>query len=163
MPHGDLPFSCVGRGVAGCAVRTRVGPGPHRALVSTAVVAIHPIELDDVISNPGMGLQTFYNTKATDPNNGTLPLGSAYTRYYWSEFEPSQGNFSFTEMVNDYNAAQARSRTIALASARTMTGRVAPNGCEIWASPVTRTAKRAVRLCGLPIWTIRRSRPSSKN
>jgi hypothetical protein len=30
------------------------------ALVSTAAVAIHPIELDDVISNPGMGWQSFY-------------------------------------------------------------------------------------------------------
>ena len=97
-------------GVVLPAARSGPGPAPDpiSALVSTAVVAIHPIELDDVISNPGMGLQTFYNTKATDPNNGILPLGSAYTRYYWSEFEPSQGNFSFTEMVNDYNAAQAQ-------------------------------------------------------
>ena len=72
----------------------RSGPGsapdPIGAFVSTAVVAIHPIELDDVISNPGMGLQTFYNTKATDPNNGTLPLGSAYTRYYWSDLAAPQ-------------------------------------------------------------------------
>ena len=56
-----------------------------------------------------MGLETFYGTAATEfPNKGTLPLGPAYTRYYWSQFEPSEGNFSFTQMVNDYNAAQAQ-------------------------------------------------------
>ena len=51
---------------------------PHRRLVSTAAVVIYPIKLDDVISNPGMGLQTFYQTKATNTNDGTLPLGPAY-------------------------------------------------------------------------------------
>ena len=71
-------------------------------------VSITPTVLTTLLSNPGMGLQTCYQTKATDPNNGTLPLGPAYTRYYWSQFEPSQGNFSFTQMVNDYKAARAQ-------------------------------------------------------
>ncbi|MBV8384538.1 MAG: glycoside hydrolase family 16 protein [Planctomycetaceae bacterium] len=53
------------------------------ALVST-VVAIHPIELDDVISNPGMGWQSFYTTKNNDPSNAGIPSQAAYIRYYWS-------------------------------------------------------------------------------
>ncbi len=71
-------------------------------------VSITPTVLTTLLSNPGMGLETFYGTAATDPNNGTLPLGPAYTRYYWSQLEPSEGDFNFTQLVNDYNAARAR-------------------------------------------------------
>jgi hypothetical protein len=71
-------------------------------------VSITPTALNTLLSNPGMGMQTFYKTKATDTNNGTLPLGAAYTRYIWSQFEPSQGDFSFKRIVNDYNAARAQ-------------------------------------------------------
>ena len=75
---------------------------------SGPTVSITPTVLTTLLSNPGMGLETFYRTGATDPNNGTLPLGAAYTRYSWSEFEPSRGDFNFTRMVNDYNAARAQ-------------------------------------------------------
>ena len=71
-------------------------------------MSITPTVLTALLSNPGMGLETFYRTSATDPNNGILPLGAAYTRYTSSSYESSRGDFSFTRMVNDYNAAQAR-------------------------------------------------------
>ena len=75
---------------------------------TTSTVSITPTVLTTLLSNPGMGLETMYGTSATSPNNGTFPLGAAYTRYYWSQFEPSKGNFNFTQMVNDYNAARAQ-------------------------------------------------------
>ena len=88
------------------------GPCAQLLLSSTPkpppTVSITPTVLTTLLSNPGMGLETMYGTKATDPNNGTLPLGPAYTRYYWSQFEPSRGSFRFTQMVNDYNAARAQ-------------------------------------------------------
>ena len=74
----------------------------------TPTVSITPTVLTTLLSNPGIGLETTYGTSATSPNNGTLSLGAAYTRYCWSQFEPSKGNFNFTQMVNDYNAARAQ-------------------------------------------------------
>jgi hypothetical protein len=76
------------------------------ALVSTAV-AIHPIELDDVISNPGMGWQSFYTTKNNDPNNAGIPSQAAYIRYCWSTLEPTRGNFNFDALRRDLAAARA--------------------------------------------------------
>ncbi len=84
--------------------------------VAGGTVSITPTVLTTLLSNPGMGLETFYGTAATDPNNGTIPLGPAYTRYYWSQVEPSDGVFNFTQLVNDYNAARRRGRTIAFVS-----------------------------------------------
>jgi len=55
-----------------------------------------------------MGLETFYQTSAADANGALVPMGMEYRRYYWSELEPSQGNFNFGEIMNDYNAARAR-------------------------------------------------------
>ena len=77
------------------------------ALVSTAAVAIYPIELDDVISNPGMGWQSFYTTKNNDPNNAGIPSQAAYIRYYWSTLEPTRGNFNFGALKRDLAAARA--------------------------------------------------------
>src|SRR5512135_3359511 len=77
------------------------------ALVSTAAVAIHPIELDDVISNPGMGWQSLYTTKNNDPNNAGIPSQAAYIRYYWSTLEPTRGNFNFGALRRDLAAARA--------------------------------------------------------
>ncbi|HMB03476.1 MAG TPA: hypothetical protein VKP69_07015, partial [Isosphaeraceae bacterium] len=77
------------------------------ALVSTAALAIHPIELDDVISNPGMGWQSFYTTKDDDPNNAGIPSQAAYIRYYWSTLEPTRGDFRFGALRRDLAAARA--------------------------------------------------------
>ena len=81
----------------------------------TPTVSITPTVLTTLLSNPGMGLESMYGTKATDHNNGTLNMGPAYTRYYWSQVEPSEGDFAFTQIVNDYNAGRRRGRTIAFA------------------------------------------------
>ncbi len=74
----------------------------------SGMVTITPTGLSTLLGNPGMGMQTFYRTKATDANNGIIPLGAAYTRYYWSSVEPNQGDFSFRSMVDDYTAARAQ-------------------------------------------------------
>ena len=73
-----------------------------------STVTVTPVVSTGLFSNPGMGMGTHYQTKATDPNNGTIPLGAENLRYGWSEIEPSWGDFSFTRIVNDYNAAQAQ-------------------------------------------------------
>ena len=82
--------------------------------VAGGTVSITPTVLTTLITNPGMGLESMYGTKATDHNNGTLNMGPAYTRYYWSQVEPSEGDFAFTQIVNDYNAAQAQGQDYCL-------------------------------------------------
>jgi hypothetical protein len=84
-----------------------VGNSQVAAQKVSGMVITTPTVLTTLVGNPGMGMQTFYRTKATDGNNGILPLGSAYTRYYWSTVEPTQGDFSFTRLGDDYTAARA--------------------------------------------------------
>ena len=72
---------------------------------ASPMVTITPTVLTTLLKNPGMGMQTFYRTAETDANKGLIPLAAAYTRYYWGSVEPSQGDFSFAQIGNDYRAA----------------------------------------------------------
>jgi uncharacterized protein DUF4832 len=82
---------------------------------------VMPIPLTGVISNPGMGLQTFYAAGTLDPNVAAgIPSTTAYYRYYWKNLEPSPGVFNFAGI--DYNLAQAR------AAGQTFSMRVMPFG-----------------------------------
>ena len=75
---------------------------------ASPMVTITPTVLTTLLKNPGMGMQTFYRTAETDANKGLIPLAAAYTRYYWGSVEPSQGDFSFAQIGNDYRAVRAQ-------------------------------------------------------
>ena len=77
----------------------------------TGTVVIRPVEIDEVLVNPGMGIQTFqrYNGDPINPaqkwseegpvgkpvpgsEKAVFPLSSlAYCRWFWKDLEPEQG------------------------------------------------------------------------
>ena len=58
-------------------------------------VVVEPVEIDDVLVNPGMGFTTFYSLN-NDKINANHPEGSiAYYRWYWEVLEPEEGRVNF--------------------------------------------------------------------
>jgi len=77
---------------------------------------IKPVELTGMMPNPNTGYQTFYESSANDPNtrNGTVKSNTYYTRFDWSDIEPSLGNYNWTPIDREYAAAQAVGQKFAL-------------------------------------------------
>jgi hypothetical protein len=83
------------------------------ALAQTGTVVIRPVEIDDVLVNPGMGIQTFQRFNGDPINPGarwseagpadrlkpaeTKPdfpdTSVAYFRWFWSQIEPERGKY----------------------------------------------------------------------
>lgn len=63
------------------------------------MVTIYPASLKGLITNPGVGIETFHNSWG-DP----LPLslypasGIDYYRFYWSDLEPEEGKYAFNKI-----------------------------------------------------------------
>lgn len=75
---------------------------------------VTPVEVTDILYNPGMGFADFHFGWGRTPPLSEYPTTRvAYFRWYWSELEPSPGQFNFA-MV-DSVIAQARSRNQNLA------------------------------------------------
>ncbi|CAK2418666.1 Beta-galactosidase-like protein [Vibrio crassostreae] len=67
--------------------------------------------LNTPISNPGMGVETFHDGWGTVLTLEQYPVsGMGYYRYYWSELEPSEGeyNFSLIDDLLEQNAKQSK-------------------------------------------------------
>jgi len=71
------------------------------------LVKVEPKETDELLANPGMGWQTFYQFADEDPNLDGLPSGSAYIRFYWRTLEPEEGKINFA-MLDDMLAHARR-------------------------------------------------------
>ncbi|MBS7610748.1 DUF4832 domain-containing protein [Candidatus Bathyarchaeota archaeon] len=69
-------------------------------------VRVIPEEIDDLLANPDMGLQTFHCFADEDKSLEGLPSTSAYFRFYWSEIEPVEGNIDFQKF--NYLLSRAR-------------------------------------------------------
>ena len=83
------------------------------ALAQSGQVVVRPVEIPDVLVNPGMGIQTFQRLNGDAINPGTrwsevgpekaTPPGAtkpdfpdtsvAYIRWFWSQIEPAQGKY----------------------------------------------------------------------
>jgi hypothetical protein len=63
----------------------------------------YPRARGDLILNPGIGYQTFYQSAATDKQ---FPSSTMYVRFYWSSIEKAPGVFDFN--LIDRALAQAR-------------------------------------------------------
>ena len=81
------------------------------ALAQTDTIVVRPVEIQDVLVNPGMGIETFqrYNGDPINPalgwseegptskikpgnSNPDFPLSSiAYFRWFWNQIEPEEG------------------------------------------------------------------------
>jgi len=105
-------------------------------------VVIRPVEIDDVLSNPGIGLMTFQRFNGDDLNQGSgwtegFPIDYqefdgdltnidypattiAYWRIYWKFMEPNQGEYRWDMLDRALETARSRGQTLLL--------RIAPYG-----------------------------------
>lgn len=71
---------------------------------TAATVKIQPGQIDEILSNPGMGWQTFHHTASEDENlPGWIPSSVHYARWGWDTLEPEQGkiHYAFLDEVLD--------------------------------------------------------------
>ena len=61
------------------------------------MIRVEPVEIQDVLANPGMGWQTFHRFADEDPNLHGIPTGAAYLRFGWKELEPEEGRIDFAQ------------------------------------------------------------------
>ena len=61
------------------------------------MIRVEPVEIQDVLANPGMGWQTFHRFADEDPNLHGIPTGAAYIRFGWKELEPEEGRIDFAQ------------------------------------------------------------------
>ena len=129
MTHRRLPAMLVagialgGLLLAGCGGNSSdtaldlTAPGPIPDPVpdpTPGAVTVRPVEIDDVLYNPGMGFADFHFGWGTPPPPSEYPPQTvAYFRWTWDELEPSEGQYNFG-LVDDVIAqASARGETLA--------------------------------------------------
>jgi hypothetical protein len=105
-------------------------------------IVIRPVEIDDVLTNPGIGFMTFQRFNGDDLNEGTgwtegFPIDFqefdgdltnkdhpattiAYWRIYWKFMEPEQGVYRWDMLDKALEMAKSRKQTLLL--------RIAPYG-----------------------------------
>jgi hypothetical protein len=70
-------------------------PG-NPVLASPSTVTVLPIEIEDVLYNPGMGFADFHFGSGNPPPPDEYPPQTvAYFRWTWDELEPSEGRYNF--------------------------------------------------------------------
>lgn len=97
-------------------------------------VLVRPAEIDDILVNPGMGIQTFqrFAGHPLDPgktwseagptetlpgpsaSSDAPPSSMAYLRWFWSQLEPAPGDYRWDIIDRALAQARARSQTLAL-------------------------------------------------
>jgi Domain of unknown function (DUF4832)/Beta-galactosidase len=105
----------MSRPAAWCILLVLAAPIPCPAYAQKETVVVRPVEIEDVLVNPGMGITTFqrFNGQALNPpfewsERGpvtVLPEAAekpdfpdtsiAYLRWYWSALEPEPGKFDW--------------------------------------------------------------------
>ena len=109
-----------------------------------SAVTVRPVEIDDILVNPGMGFTTFQRFNGDKLNEGTswtegyplvyppfngdltnkdFPMTTiAYFRIYWKFLEPAKGKYDWTVIDRALRTAHDRKQTLML--------RVAPYGSK---------------------------------
>jgi hypothetical protein len=80
------------------------------AYAQSTVQTITPTELTSVITNPGIGYQTFYASAASDTQ---LPSKTMYIRFDWSRIETSPGDYNFAPIDQALSQAKAAGQRLA--------------------------------------------------
>jgi len=75
------------------------------------VVLVTPIELDEVLVNPGMGFTTQSSLNGDVPGYPQCSL--AYYRWYWDELEPQEGQFNWAMVDSVLAKVRAREQRLA--------------------------------------------------
>jgi hypothetical protein len=102
------------------------------ALAQSATVVVRPAEIDDVLVNPGMGIQTFQRFNGDALNEGqkwsevgpegkthtsgpkpSFPESSvAYFRWFWSQLEPEEGKYRWEIIDNAIAGAREHNQKL---------------------------------------------------
>ena len=79
-----------------------------------ARVTVHPVEINDVLYNPGMGLADFHFGFDHPPTLEEHPPATvAYFRWSWAELEPEEGAYNFALVDRVIAQAKAKGETLA--------------------------------------------------
>jgi hypothetical protein len=125
------PKRCIGHGVACLCVLVAAGSG---ARAQGHTVVIRPMEIRDVLVNPGMGITTFqrFNGQALNPGlewseegpvtklprAATQPdfpdTSIAYCRWFWDVIEPEPGRFRWDIVELALAEAREHHQTLAI-------------------------------------------------
>lgn len=90
---------------------------------SVQEIVVRPRESDTLLSNPGMGWQTFHCFADEDKNLAGLPSSSAYFRFYWKDIEPKEGEIRFDFLDNLFTRARQAGQRLAFRIMCAGTGR----------------------------------------
>jgi hypothetical protein len=81
---------------------------------SPYTITVRPIEIEDVLYNPGMGFADFHFGSGNPPSPAEYPPQTvAYFRWTWDELEPSEGRYNFGLVDNVIRQAKDRGETLA--------------------------------------------------
>lgn len=77
-------------------------------------ITVHPTEIDDVLTNPGMGFADFEFAWGSEPPLTEYPASSvAYFRWTWTDLEPTEGAYNFAVVDDTVAKAKAKNETLA--------------------------------------------------
>ncbi|MCS7224525.1 MAG: DUF4832 domain-containing protein [Armatimonadetes bacterium] len=76
-------------------------------------LVVEPQESEEVLSNPGMGWQTFHCFANEDRTLEGLPSSCAYFRFMWKELEPEEGRINYDFMDGLLERAARAGQTLA--------------------------------------------------
>ncbi|WP_172834156.1 DUF4832 domain-containing protein [Nitrospira japonica] len=81
---------------------------------SPPLVTVYPLQIDDILYNPGMGFADFHFGFDHPPSRTQYPRSTvAYFRWSWADLEPVEGEYNF-QLVDDVIAqARAKGETLA--------------------------------------------------
>jgi len=83
-------------------------------LSSGPTVTVRPVEIDDILYNPGMGLADFhFGIGSLLPPNQHPRSTVAYVRWYWADLEPAEGQYDFGRVDSVIKQARAMRETLA--------------------------------------------------
>jgi Domain of unknown function (DUF4832)/Beta-galactosidase len=81
---------------------------------SPSTITVQPIEIEDVLYNPGMGFADFHFGSGNPPPPDAYPPQTvAYLRWTWDELEPSEGRYNFALVDNAIREAGKKGETLA--------------------------------------------------
>jgi hypothetical protein len=79
-----------------------------------SLITINPMEIDDILENPGMGFADFHFGFGHPPSVSQYPRSTvAYFRWSWADLEPAEGAYNFTLVDRVIDQAKAKGETLA--------------------------------------------------
>src|SRR5690349_20221358 len=117
---------------SGAVMKLAVGLALCAAAFAQKTVVVRPVEIDDVLVNPEMGIQTFQRVNGDAINPGMrwseagptaapdaaaakvdFPESSiAYYRWFWSQLEPKRGEYVWDAIDTALARAHAHGQTV---------------------------------------------------